>query len=256
MITLGMDCGSVFFKAVLVKDGEIISSRISEGVGNRRELAQRLIDEVLEESGVSPSDVEAVVSTGRGRDLVLQADSVESEVNCLARAVQALCPGNGAIIDLGGESITVVLCKDGEAFDFNRNDKCASGSGRWLDVLSNALGISLEQIDEVVGQATRKLPLTGQCGVFMESEVINSVNLGENVPDIVAGICESVSKFAGSQVKRIGANGKMVVTGGVSRLACVTNWLGEKLQSEIVSLPINPQLAAAYGAALIGVKEA
>ncbi len=256
MITLGMDCGSVFFKAVLLKDGEIICSRISEGVGNRRELAQQLIDEVLEESGLSPSNVDAVVSTGRGRDLVLHADAVESEVNCLARAVDALCPENAAIIDLGGESITVVLSKDGEAFDFNRNDKCASGSGRWLDVLSNALGISLERIDEVVGQATRKLPLTGQCGVFMESEVINSVNLGENVPDIVAGICESVSKFAASQAKRIGANGRFVATGGVARLACVTTLLGEKLQSEVITLPINPQLAAAYGAALFGVKDA
>lgn len=256
MISLGMDCGSVYFKAALLRDGELIASRISEGVGNRRELAKRLIEEVVAEGGLTSGDVEAVISTGRGRDLVLKPDAVESEVNCLARMIYKLSPETEAIVDLGGESITVILSKEGEAYDFNRNDKCASGSGRWLDVLSGALGISLDQIDEVVGQATRRLPLTGQCGVFMESEVINSVNLGESVPDIVAGICESIAKFAASQANRLGAGGKYAVTGGVSRLACVTRLLGEKLQSKMISLPIDPQLATAYGAALFGGKDA
>ena len=256
MITMGLDCGSLYFKAVLLRDGEMITSRINETAGNRTELASRLVEEVITEAGLTREELGSVISTGRGRDLARQADANDSDISCIARAVHHLVPGADVIIDIGAESITTILNGDGgEARDFSRNDKCASGSGRFLEVLTSALGVSLEEIDVVAAQATKKALLSGQCGVFMESEVITLVNQGDKARDIVAGICDAVAKFAASQVLRLGSEGKFTVTGGVGRLSSVLRMLDEKLKDDLLPFPVNPQLAAAYGAALYGLRK-
>lgn len=253
MITLGLDVGSIFTKAVLLKDDGIAASLVRETVGDISQRIGGMIDELLDTAGVAPDQVKACVSSGQGEDLVAQADFSEDEIACIAVATRHLLPDTELTIDIGGQSITTILSDpQGNILNYMRNDKCASGSGRFIEVISGALGVAVDDIDRTIEASRSKVPVSTQCAVFAESEVISHVNRGEAVPDIIAGVCDSTARIIVSQALRIGAVKGFTVTGGVALISGVVNVLKERLKGEYRPLPIDPRLAVAYGAALIG----
>ncbi len=257
MITMGVDVGSLFSKVVVLRDGEMVASEVRETTGNVALELDGLIAATLDKAGLRREDVEACVSTGTGCDLVKTADFDEDDVSCVAVATRHFLPEVAVAIDIGGQSIAMVL-SDGEGYvlDFMRNDKCASGSGRYLEVMSKALGVEVDRIDATAERAERRIPISSQCGVFAESEIVSHVNQGEPVADIVAGLCDSVASTVISQALRFGAADGYTVTGGVARIKSVTGMMQERMRGAYHPLPIDPMLAAAYGAAVIaGLEE-
>jgi predicted CoA-substrate-specific enzyme activase len=253
MITLGVDVGSLFSKAVVLRDEEMVASEISETTGNVAREINDLVAAVLKQAGIELTEVDVCVSTGTGGDLVEQAEFGEDDVACVAMATRHFLPEVGLSIDIGGQSIATVLSDpEGEVLDFMRNDKCASGSGRFIEVMCGALGVTVEEIDTTVALAAQPIALSTQCGVFAESEIVSHVNQGEPVPDMVAGICDSVASIVITQAMRFGGNNDYTVTGGVGRLYGVISMMQERLRGTYHPFPIDPMLAAAFGAAFIG----
>jgi predicted CoA-substrate-specific enzyme activase len=252
MIGLGCDVGSLFSKAVVMKGEELLSSRIVETTGNIAEELEDLIRGVLEDAGMDYGDLDGIVATGSGAELVKEADFLEDEIACIGWSVRAFLPDADMVIDIGGQSITsILLDREGEVVDFMRNDKCASGSGRFLEVMSNAVGIPVQKIDEVAAEASKLVPISSQCGVFVESEVITHVNNGEEPPDIVAGLCDAVARIVTSQARRFGMGNRYTFTGGVAGIKTVVKMAKDRLEGEYLPFPQDPRLAAAMGAALL-----
>ncbi len=256
MIALGCDMGSLYSKLVVVRDGDILSSMVTETTGDMEVRFSSLMDEVLQASGLSPSRLDAVVATGAWADLVRDADFLEDDVTCLGWVARCFLEEVSMVVDIGGQSITsILLGPEGEVVDFMRNDKCASGSGRFLEVMSSAVGVGLDRIDELASRATSDVSISSQCGVFVESEVITLVNEGTSPEDIVAGLCDAVARIVTSQAMRLGAGVPYTLSGGVARLQTVVRGVRERLQGEYKPLPFDPQLAAAVGAALLAEEE-
>ncbi|MEJ5186001.1 MAG: acyl-CoA dehydratase activase [Candidatus Geothermincolales bacterium] len=256
MIVLGCDMGSLYSKLVVVKDGEILGHKVAETTGDIEDRLPTLVEEALEAAGVSWSRLDSVVATGAWADLVQEADFIEDDIACLAWAARCYLEDVSMLVDIGGQSITsVLLGPDGEVADFMRNDKCASGSGRFLEVMSSAVGVSLDRVDEIAARASSRVPISSQCGVFVESEVVTLVNEGISPEEIVAGLCDAVSRIVASQAMRLGGGVPYTLSGGVARLRAVVDGVKERLQGAYFPLPFDPQLAAAVGAALLAEEE-
>lgn len=256
MITLGIDVGSLFTKAVLLNDDKLLVSKIRETTGNIADEIDGFIEEVAKEGKISRDDIEVIVSSGQGEDLVNSADFSEDDVACIAVATRHLLPDTEMTVDIGGQSIKTILSDpDGNIINFMRNDKCASGSGRFIEVISSALGVDIEKIDETIGKAKNKIPVSTQCAVFAESEIISYVNQGEAVPDIIAGVCDSMARIIVSQALRMGKVENFTVTGGVGRIKSTVGVLEERINGNYTPFPVDPGLAVAYGAALIAQEE-
>ena len=248
---LGLDIGSLYTKAVVIDGDELLAAKMIDTSGNIAEEVEALIDEVLAEAGITRDELAGVGVTGRGSDMVELGDVKRDDISCLCEAVSRLTPGASLVLDIGGQSVTsILLDEDGGVVDFMRNDKCASGSGKFLTVMGAALGCTAENLDELAARSTNKVPVSSQCGVFVESELITHVNEGVEPADIMAGICESVAKIMISQALKFGFQDDYTFTGGVAKYASVTGPAREKIRGEFHAFPYNPQLACAIGAAM------
>jgi predicted CoA-substrate-specific enzyme activase len=255
MITLGCDVGSLFTKAVLLRGGELAASAIIETTGTIAAELPGFIEAVLARGQVARAQVEAIAATGRGGSLVGEADFVEEEMACVGVAVRHLMGEVDRVVEIGGQSISAMLLDpDGDLLDFVRNDKCASGSGRFLEVMSGALGIPIGELDAHAARASRDTPLSSQCGVFVESEVITHLNAGEDPADIAAGLCDAVARIIVSQAKRLSERAPYTLTGGVARIQGVVRRVQRRLSGEYRAFPQDPSLAAALGAALLAAE--
>jgi len=256
MITLGCDIGSIFSKAVILDGDALLAGRIAATTGNVADEIDGLLAATASDAGLDLSKVGRLVGTGNGADLVKRADVVEDEVACVGAAAAYFIREVQLVIDVGGQSITsMLLDEDGDVINFMRNDKCASGSGRFLEVMSRKLQIDMADIDKTVERATKVVPISSQCAVFAESEVITHVNNGETTPDILAGVCASVGNMVAALGRRFATAEHFTVTGGVARTASVVNVIRERLNGRYHEFPFDPQLAAAVGAALLGDPE-
>ncbi len=256
MITCGCDVGSLFTKAVILDEDRITAQRVIPTTGEAAEDVQRVIAEVLAEAGLTRGALAGLAATGRGAELVAAAEHTDEAVTCVGWAAREYLEEVDVVIDVGGQSITSMLLDEaGEVVDFMRNDKCASGSGRFLDVMSAAVGVSLEQLDEVVATASEPAPFSSQCGVFVESEVITHVNAGVTPANIVAGLCDAVARIVSSQARRFGQGKTYTLTGGVARIDGVVELIGQRLDGRYQPFPLDPQLTAAVGAALLASPE-
>ena len=256
MITLGVDVGSLFAKAVLLDGDQILASRIKQVTGNLARELEPFMQNLLNGAEVERGAVEASVSTGRGAGAVPGVDFEEDELYCIGQAVHHYLPGVNHVLDMGGQSITALaLDGGGEVKDFMRNDKCASGTGRFLEVMSEALGFGVFSLDRVAVGADQAAPISTQCGVFVESEVITHLNAGMETNHIAAGLCQAAARIVASQARRFGLAGDYTLTGGVARLDVVTDFLDRRLEARYHPYPQDPQLAAALGAALAATEE-
>lgn len=253
MKTAGCDIGSLFMKAAVLDGDRLLGWRAARTTGNASSEVPALLKAAISDAGLSEREVECLGATGSGARLVAGADFTEEMLNCVAAACCWYLPEVRLVVDIGGQSITSILLDDeGEVLNFMRNDKCASGSGRFLEVIGDKLEVPINEIDAAVGRSQKTLDLSNQCGVFAESEVITHVNNGEPTPDILAGACHSAAKMVAAQSRKFGQAGCYTLTGGVVKIGAVTRMVAEKLGGNYRPFPFDPQLAAAIGAALLG----
>jgi len=253
MITLGCDVGSLFSKAVVMDGDDIIGKRVIATTGRIAAEVHDLLKAVMQSAGISADRVDCLGATGNGAALVKGAAFVEDTITCAGAAAGYFMPEVRCAIDVGGQSITsIAIDEEGGVRNFMRNDKCASGSGRFLEMMSAKLGVRLADVDKIAAGAKTVVEISSQCGVFAESEVITHVNNGENKDDILAGVCSAVAKMVSAQGRRFGAAEHFTLLGGVARIDTVTHMVRRSLGGHYHPFPFDPQLATAIGAALLG----
>ena len=229
--------------------GEIIGSGVKRAGFKGIEYATELRGRLLDEAGIALDQIVATVATGYGR-LNFPADKEVSEISCQAKGIAHLFPDVKTIIDIGGQDSKVIkLGLNGRIIDFNMNDKCAAGTGRFLEVMAHALEIKVEEIGALALLATEVSSISSTCTVFAESEVISHIAQGSSLEGIVAGICQSVAERVYALARRINPEPVILLTGGVALNEGVVKAVSKKFAANILVPPL-PQITAALGAAL------
>lgn len=250
MYTLGIDIGSTTSKCVILKDGQEIAGTSIVIAGTGTDGPERALQEVLADAKLCRDEIAMVIATGYGRKIYAAADGEVSELSCHARGVHHVFPDVRTIVDIGGQDAKVMaLNEQGRMANFLMNDKCAAGTGRFLDVMAGILQLGIEDLEVQAAKAKQVVKISSTCTVFAESEVISQLANGVEIPDLVAGICQSVAVRVGSLAKRIGIREKVCMSGGVARNGGVREALSKELGTEIYYSP-DAQLMGALGAAL------
>ena len=255
MYTLGVDIGSTTSKAVILEDGEniVASSIVIATVGTAG--VEEAIKNVLNFSKLELNDIKAVVATGYGRMNYDVADYKVSELTCHALGVHKEFPNVRTVIDIGGQDAKVIsLAANGKMTNFVMNDKCAAGTGRFLDVMANILNLDIQDLEVEALKSDNPANISSTCTVFAESEVISQLATGRNIHDLVAGICKSVAIRVAALAKRVGIVEEVCMSGGVAKNSGVRNAMSKELGVEIV-FSKNAQLMGALGAAIYGFKK-
>ncbi|HPI14491.1 MAG TPA: acyl-CoA dehydratase activase [Spirochaetota bacterium] len=251
MLTVGMDIGSITTKAAVVKDGGILGTRVIFTGYNAEAAGNRALDELLQELALRREDVERIVATGYGRNSVRFADSAVTEITCHAAGAHYLNPHIRSIIDIGGQdSKTIAVDENGRVKDFAMNDKCAAGTGRFLEVMARALEVDLDEFGDLSLRSQNPSKISSLCTVFAESEVISLISKGENRENIIAGIHESIAARVVAMAKRVGVVPPIMMTGGVAKNRGVVDALEKKLGCPI-EVSTNAQENGAIGAAVL-----
>ena len=256
MYTLGIDIGSSSSKAVILKDGaELVSSAVVQ-VGTGTSGPGRGMEAVFADIDLKPEDIDFTVATGYGRFSVENADKQISEITCHAKGIYYLVPTARTIIDIGGQDAKAIALSDkGNILQFYMNDKCAAGTGRFLDVMSRVLEIPLVKMGEAHFKAAEWASVSSTCTVFAESEVISQLSKGLTRESIVAGVHKSVATKACSLVRRCGSiMNDVVMCGGVAQNPGAVDAIEKELGQKITVAP-NPQITGALGAALLAYEE-
>ncbi|MCI1966045.1 MAG: acyl-CoA dehydratase activase [Oscillospiraceae bacterium] len=256
MFTLGIDIGSTTAKAAILKDGKetVASSIVIATVGT--DGVSQAIENVFRDSGLKKEDIQFTVATGYGRKTFEGADLQVSELTCHAIGVHHEFNNVRTVIDIGGQDAKVLsLNEQGRMVNFVMNDKCAAGTGRFLDVMANILHLDISQLEVEAAKATHPADISSTCTVFAESEVISQLAAGTKIPDLVAGICQSVASRVAALAKRVGVKETVCMSGGVARNAGVRTAMEKELGVRI-AYSENAQLMGAFGAALYAFDKA
>lgn len=250
MYTLGIDIGSSSSKAVVMKDGKDVVAQAVIQVGTGTSGPARVMEKVFQDQPFTVKDMDYVVATGYGRFSVTEANKQISEISCHAKGIFYQHPGTRTIIDIGGQDAKAIrLNEQGNIGQFVMNDKCAAGTGRFLDVMSRVLEVPLSEMGDVHFHATDWAFVSSTCTVFAESEVISLLSQGVSKENIVAGVHQSVASKACSLVYRVGVNDDIVMCGGVAQNKGAVNAIEKELGRSII-VAQNPQLTGALGAAI------
>ena len=252
-LVCGCDVGSTTGKALILKGGEVIGYSVIPCAVRPEVTAERALAAALERAGLPPdTHFQYVVGTGYGRIRIKFADENVSEITCHGLGAFHLDNEARTIIDIGGQDCKVIrLSPAGKVIDFAMNDKCAAGTGRFFEAMARVLGLGLEELAALSESSRNPARITSQCSVFAESEVITLLNEGTGLEDIAAGINEAIAARLSSLTRKVGPEGKVVVTGGCAKNPGLLKALGQKLGMEISVPKMDPQVVGALGAALI-----
>ena len=253
-IVAGVDIGSTTSKAVVLRGEEIVGSYIGPSTTNPMKTSEEVFLKALEIAGIGRDRVKYIVGTGYGRAKVSFANENVSELSCHGRGAHFLLPSVKTVIDIGGQDTKVIVVDSGGRLqDFGVNDKCAAGTGRFLDFICNSLELKIEDLGRHHFEEGEPAIISHMCSVFAESEVINLINEGTPLSNVVKGLHLSVAGRINSIARRVGIANDVVITGGVAKNPGVLKCLAEKLEVELTTLPggFDPQLIGALGAAVI-----
>lgn len=254
--TLGIDIGSTASKCVMLADGKEIVAKSLISVGAGTSGPQRAIDEVLESAGKKREEMAFVLATGYGRNSLMNyADKQMSELSCHAKGAHFLFPEVHTVIDIGGQDVKILQIEDGIMTNFAMNDKCAAGTGRFLDVMARVLEVDVKDLGRLGAMSTKYVGISSTCTVFAESEVISQLSMGTDKCDIINGIHKSVAGRVAGLAHRIGVRDQVVMTGGVAQNQGVVKALQDELGHEIHTSPLT-QYNGALGAALFAFDKA
>jgi predicted CoA-substrate-specific enzyme activase len=254
MRTAGIDIGSITTKASILDDGRVIGSRVIFTGYNVELAARRVYDELLDEIGIDASSVEKIVSTGYGRNSAGFAHKAMTEIICHGAGAHFLRGDIRTVIDVGGQdSKALVVDANGMVKDFVMNDKCAAGTGRFLEVMARALEVNLDDFGALSLKAEKPSRISSICTVFAESEVISLISKGEGRESIIAGIHDSVASRVYAMAQRVKAEPPIMMTGGVAKNIGIVRALEKKFGSPIVVDEL-AQVNGAIGAAVLAAR--
>lgn len=249
----GCDIGSTYTKCVILDEaGKMVANVTKRSRINPVLSAQDALDEaVAQVEGLeSPKELAYLIGTGYGRNKVPFADENISEISCHAMGVHVTDPNVKAIIDIGGQDVKgIAIDSDGTVLNFAMNDKCAAGTGRFYESMARAFEMSLEEFSGLSLSAKNVIPITSQCAVFAESEVISLVGEGKPMDEIAAGIQLSVAKRCFVMAKKAGVVDSVTLTGGCAKNEGLKRAIEKVLKIKVVDLQTDPQLMGALGAA-------
>jgi len=253
MFFAGIDIGSTMTKVVMVTEKEeVITSLIGPTGAEHRHLALTVMDEALRKTSISFEDLDFIVATGYGRINVPFADKQITEITCHARGIRSIFPGARLIIDVGGQdSKGIKLDGAGKVANFTMNDKCAAGTGRFLEVIAEALGVELAEMGPVSLSAAGYVKISNMCTVFAEHEVTSRLAEGAGVPEIVAGLHEAIAERVVNMVRHLGIEKEVVFTGGGAKNIGLVKAIEGRVGFPVL-VPPEPLITGALGAALVG----
>lgn len=255
MIYVGLDIGSLSTKAaVLDKENRILSYDIGLTSGDSRKAAEEAFDKAAKKAQISKDKIDYIITTGYGRNNVPFSNRQITEITCHALGAYFLFPQTCTVLDVGGQdSKAININGDGRVSDFVMNDRCAAGTGRFLEVIAQALAVKLEDLGKLSSQSKRSVPISSMCTVFAESEVVSLVAEGCPKPDIVRGVHEAIAERLITLLNKIKIIEPITMTGGVAKNKGVVHALEKKLKLTL-NIPDEPQIVGAIGAALVANK--
>ena len=250
MLFGGIDIGSRAAKVVVMNDEDIFASTIQDTGPESVKTAHMAMNAALDGTGVKIEDIDYILATGYGRVLVPFAEANVSEISCHARGINWYFPSVKTVLDMGGQDCKAIACDgSGKVTSFVMNDKCAGGTGRFLEMIAEVLNIPLSQIGEVALQSTTAIPFNTICAVFAKTDAIKYLKQGVAKKDILSGLNEAISTRSFNLLKRIGIQKDFAITGGISKNSGMVAKIAEKVGLEPM-LCEDPQLVGALGAAL------
>ena len=253
---VGLDSGSTSTNAVVMNEArKIVASVVIRTGAKAGASAERAYREVLERAGITPDQVACTIATGYGRVSIPFADENVTEISCHGRGAHYFNPDVRTILDIGGQdSKAIHVNAAGEVTDFAMNDKCAAGTGRFLEMIARSLEISLDELGPAALESKKRLEIASMCSVFAESEVISLIANNEEKSDIAAGVCRAVASKAYSLMRRVGLEGAYMMTGGVAQNPGVVRAV-EELIGEKLFICEDPEIVGATGAALLALEK-
>jgi predicted CoA-substrate-specific enzyme activase len=254
MLFGGIDVGSLTAQAVLLQDGELLGFRNIRVLPNPVDSAQAAWTTLLDQEGVDQGAVRRTVATGYGRDKIqasgLAQDNV-SEISCHGMGAWSVIPGLRTLIDIGGQDAKVIhLGPAGEMVNFAMNDKCASGTGRFLEVMARSLQVDLGELGPLSMKARDPVALSSRCSIFCETEVLHFRQRGVAPADIAASVTRAMAERVAALARRGGLEPEVSMSGGVAKNMAVRAELERMLGVRMVSCPVDPQVIGALGAAI------
>jgi predicted CoA-substrate-specific enzyme activase len=256
VIVAGCDVGSTTGKAVILEDGKIAAHTIIPCKPRPAQTAELVMGETLQKVGLSSfEELDYIVGTGYGRLKIPFANDNISEITCHGVGAFGLCDSVRTIIDIGGQDLKVIALDDsGKVIDFVMNDKCAAGTGRYLENQARVLELDLAQLSQISLAGTDAAVISTQCSVFAESEVITLLNEGVEIANIARGIHEAIASRLLTLVRRVGAKKEVTIAGGCAKNVGLIDVLEKKLETELVRLDEDPQIVGALGAAYLAAQ--
>jgi len=258
VLVAGVDIGSITAEALLYDtDKGVVGYTIMQTGADSRKTAEMALEQVLSYPGKSLSDVSYIISTGCGRKRAAFAKESITEITCIAKGVNHLFPEARTIIDIGGQDTKVIRVDDrGRVIEFEMNDKCAAGTGRFIEVMAKALNVELDKIGEISLQHKKEVTISSICTVFAESEVVSLVSEGEELEDILYGIHKAIADRTMGLINRLGGvESEVIMAGGVAKNVGVVKAL-EKVMGCPIKIYSEPQIVGALGAAILSLEKA
>jgi len=252
MIFAGIDVGSRTIKVVLLdaEYGKVLAAAIRDQGVDQAALTEELFHSTLEGKGLRPRDIQATVATGYGRGAVGFADTTVTEITCHARGARWLVRDARTVIDIGGQDSKVIsLAENGDVRDFAMNDRCAAGTGRFLEIVVARLGVSLDALGAIASKSLNAAAINSTCAVFAETEIIGLLASGVAPADIAAGVQNALASRVASMAAR-DIEEPVALTGGVALLGGMVTALEKALKKKVLVAP-QPQMAGALGAAVV-----
>ena len=257
MYVAGCDVGSLSAKAIIMKDGEIVASQVINSKPDPNESALAVMEKAIQKANLSLDDIAYCVSTGYGKESVPFAKSAYSEIVCHGKGANWKMPSVRMVVDIGGQDAKAIRIDDkGNIAQYAYNDRCASGTGRFIEVMAAAMDVPLEKMGEMSAQSTNPISISNQCVVFAETEIVSLINAGKALPDIVAGLHKALANRVAGLARGIKFEKDVTMTGGVAKNPGMLAALEEALGEKFVKSEIDPQIMGALGAALLAFEHA
>lgn len=256
MYVLGIDSGSTSTNAVIMdQNRKIVAFSVVRTGAKSGESADRILKEVLDKASLKREDISWIVSTGYGRVSIDFADENVTEISCHGKGAHYFNPKIRTILDIGGQdSKAIKLSETGDVSDFVMNDKCAAGTGRFLEMIARSLEVSLDELGAIALESKEKIEITSMCSVFAESEVISLIAQNKEKADIANGVCGAIANKAFGLLRRVGLEPDFMMTGGVAKNPGVVRAVEEKIGSKLYICE-EPEIVGATGAALYALEQ-
>ncbi len=251
MYFAGLDIGSTMTKVALIDESGNLMSAVKGPTGpEHRQLANEVMRQALEKVSLQIDDISCIVATGYGRVNVPFADRQITELSCHSRGVSSIFPNVRTAVDIGGQDAKCMKIDNGRLISFVMNDKCAAGTGRFLEVTAATLGVKLEDMGDIALKATKRIQISNLCTIFAQQEVVALLSRGERLEDIVAGLHNALASRVAALAQRLGIEPDLVLTGGGAKNTGMVRAVKESLGRELL-VPEEPLLTGALGAAIL-----